>query len=84
MSVFGTNDPMLMGTLHIAFLTLFRCATLEDWTDVMYINMLGTRTYPCRMDVARTCADVGIRWQGAPTTDTTETRTCAQTVNHKA
>ena len=44
-SVFGTNDPMLMGTLHIAFLTLFRCATLEDWTDVMYINMLGTRTH---------------------------------------
>ena len=41
-SVFGKNDPIHMGTLHIAFLTLFRCATLEDWTDVMYIAMQGT------------------------------------------
>ena len=43
--LFGKNDPHHFGTLHIAFLTLFRCATLEDWTDVMYINMLGTRTH---------------------------------------
>ena len=26
-------------------LTLFRCATLEDWTDVMYINMYGCHKY---------------------------------------
>ena len=39
--MFGKNDPIHMGTLHIAFLTLFRCATLEDWTDVMYISMQG-------------------------------------------
>ena len=45
-SVFGANDPVLMGTLHIAFLTLFRCATLEDWTDVMYIAMQGTNGHP--------------------------------------
>lgn len=44
-SVFGANDPVLMGTLHIAFLTLFRCATLEDWTDVMYIAMEGCENY---------------------------------------
>ena len=31
----------LAGVLHIALLTLFRCATLEDWTDVMYIAMEG-------------------------------------------
>ena len=36
-TIFGTNDPHHMGTLHIATLTLFRCATLEDWTDIMYI-----------------------------------------------
>lgn len=44
-SVFGKNDPVHMGTLHIAVLTLFRCATLEDWTDVMYIAMEGCETY---------------------------------------
>jgi len=40
-SVFGLNDPIHFGSLHMAFITLFRCATLEDWTDVMYINMYG-------------------------------------------
>lgn len=39
--MFGTNDPIHMSTLHVTFLTLFRCATLEDWTDVMYIAMEG-------------------------------------------
>lgn len=40
-SLFGPNDPVHMSTLHITFLTLFRCATLEDWTDVMYTGMYG-------------------------------------------
>lgn len=44
-SVFGQNDPVHFGTLHFALLTLFRCATLEDWTDVMYINMFGCSVY---------------------------------------
>lgn len=43
--IFGANDPLTMGTLHIAFLTLFRCATLEDWTDVMYTAMYGCEEY---------------------------------------
>ena len=38
---FGDNDPWHFGSLHIAMLTLYRCSTLEDWTDVMYINMYG-------------------------------------------
>ena len=25
--------------------TLFRCATMEDWTDVMYISMYGCNKY---------------------------------------
>jgi hypothetical protein len=29
------------GSLHTTFVTLFRCATFEDWTDVMYIAMYG-------------------------------------------
>ena len=26
-------------------MTLFRCATMEDWTDVMYISMYGCEKY---------------------------------------
>ena len=33
--VFGRNDPFHFGSLHIAMVTLFRMATLEDWTDVL-------------------------------------------------
>mmetsp|Transcript_140 Transcript_140/g.277 ORF Transcript_140/g.277 Transcript_140/m.277 type:complete len:938 (+) Transcript_140:152-2965(+) len=42
---FGENDPAHFGGLPIAALTLFRCSTLEDWTDIMYINMLGCDVY---------------------------------------
>ena len=38
---FRKNDPFHFGSLGVAMLTLFRCATLEDWSDVMYINMYG-------------------------------------------
>ena len=38
---FAKNDPLHFGNFHTAMLTLFRCATLDDWTDVMYINMFG-------------------------------------------
>ena len=41
MILFKENDPWHFGTWHISMLTLFRCATLEDWTDVMYINIHG-------------------------------------------
>ena len=37
--LFSDNDPWHFGQLHTAILSLFRCATLEDWTDIMYINM---------------------------------------------
>ena len=44
-SFFGENDPVYLGDLHNAFVTLFRCATLEDWTDVMYTAMYGCDKY---------------------------------------
>ena len=44
-TMFGENDPDHLGNLHIAFLTLFRCSTLEDWTDVMYISIYGCAQY---------------------------------------
>jgi len=41
MILFQLNDPWHFGSLHMTMLTLFRCATGEDWTDVMYINSYG-------------------------------------------
>lgn len=40
-SVFGTADPLFMGNLHTAFITLFRASTLEDWTDLLYTHQFG-------------------------------------------
>lgn len=43
--LFGANDPMHFGSLQSAMLSLFRIVTLEDWTDVMYIQMHGSAHY---------------------------------------
>ena len=43
--MFGANDPIHFDTLHKSMLTLFRVVTLEDWTDVMYIQMYGSDVY---------------------------------------
>ncbi|WP_319379993.1 ion transporter [Thiomicrorhabdus sp.] len=37
--LFSQINPQLWGDLGIALLTLFRVATFEDWTDVMYETM---------------------------------------------
>jgi voltage-gated sodium channel len=42
---FGPNDPVHFPDLQTAMLSMFRVATLEDWTDVMYINMYGCENY---------------------------------------
>ena len=39
------NDPWHFGTLHVSMMSLFRCATGDDWTDVMYINIYGCDLY---------------------------------------
>ena len=44
-SVYGANDPVHMGTLHITLINLFRAATMEDWTDLMYTSMYGCKGY---------------------------------------
>lgn len=38
-TIFGRNDPFHWGSLSDALLTLFRIATQEDWTDIMYFNI---------------------------------------------
>ena len=43
--MFSGNDPAHFGTLPLSVLSLFRAVTLEDWTDLMYINQLGCDRY---------------------------------------
>ncbi len=43
--LFGRNDPIHFGTLQNSLLSLFRIVTLEDWTDLMYIQMYGAEGY---------------------------------------
>ena len=47
MAVFllAENDPIHFRNLQTSILSLFRVVTLEDWTDVMYINMYGSENY---------------------------------------
>ncbi len=43
--LFGANDPWHFGNLENSMVSLFRIVTLEDWTDIMYINMFGCDNY---------------------------------------
>ncbi|MEM6757697.1 MAG: ion transporter, partial [Planctomycetota bacterium] len=43
--LFRENDPVHFGDLGRSLLTLFRVVTLEDWTDVMYLQMYGSDVY---------------------------------------
>jgi hypothetical protein len=67
MILFRDNDPWHFGSLHTSILTLFRCATGEDWTDVMYINIYGcgrvpwTDQYQGAWNESKT---VGMTWEG--------------------
>jgi voltage-gated sodium channel len=44
--LWSKNDPSHFSDLPTAFVTLFRIITLEDWTDIMYVNMLGSDKVP--------------------------------------
>ena len=53
--LFGKNDPVHFVDLQTSMLSLFRVVTLEDWTDVMYINMHGCENYGYSPDSIRPC-----------------------------
>lgn len=55
--LFGENDPMHFENLQISMLSLFRVVTLEDWTDVMYINMWGCAEYGYDESSIRACTN---------------------------
>jgi len=44
-NLYSENDPVHFENLQMGMLSLFRVVTLEDWTDVMYINMYGCENY---------------------------------------
>jgi len=46
--MFSANDPVHFATLPLSMLSLFRAVTLEDWTDMMYINRDGCDEYGYR------------------------------------
>jgi voltage-gated sodium channel len=43
--LYSENDPIHFRNLQTSILSLFRIVTLEDWTDIMYINMYGSDHY---------------------------------------
>ena len=43
--MFKGNDRLHFGSLELSMLSLFRVVTLEDWTDIMYIQMYGSDVY---------------------------------------
>lgn len=43
--LFRSNDPLHFADLQTALITMFRVVTLEDWTDVLYIQMHGSANY---------------------------------------
>ncbi len=43
--LYSENDPIHFRNLQTSVLSLFRVVTLEDWTDIMYINMYGSENY---------------------------------------
>lgn len=43
--MWGHNDPVHFGNLQVSMVSLFRAVTLEDWTDLMYIQMYGCDHY---------------------------------------
>ncbi len=51
--LFRGNDPVHFQNLSTSLLTLFRVVTLEDWTDVMYIQIYGSEAYPGYADFAQ-------------------------------
>lgn len=45
MILFQENDPWHFGSLHAALIALFRIATLDNSTEIQYLNMFGCERY---------------------------------------
>ena len=58
--LFSDNDPLHFRNLQTSMLSLFRAVTLEDWTDLMYINMYGSANYGYDATTYATLEQLGI------------------------
>ena len=58
--LYSENDPVHFRNLQTSMLSLFRAVTLEDWTDLMYINMYGSAKYGYDESSYTMLADLGI------------------------
>lgn len=58
--LFSDNDPQHFRNLQTSMLSLFRAVTLEDWTDLMYINMYGSSNYGYDEATYSAMANIGI------------------------
>ncbi|MEE2615958.1 MAG: ion transporter [Verrucomicrobiota bacterium] len=58
--LYSDNDPVHFRNLQTSMLSLFRAVTLEDWTDLMYINMYGSANYGYEEASYTMLADLGI------------------------
>ena len=58
--LYSDNDPVHFRNLQTSMLSLFRAVTLEDWTDLMYINMYGSANYGYDEASYKMLADFGI------------------------
>ena len=58
--LYSDNDPIHFRNLQTSMLSLFRAVTLEDWTDLMYINMYGSANYGYDNAAYMMLADLGI------------------------
>lgn len=45
MMLYKKSDPFHFGSLPIALLNLFRISLLENWSDIMYVNIFGCDYY---------------------------------------
>jgi voltage-gated sodium channel len=41
--LFSENDPFNFGDIPMAMISLFRCSTLDAWSDIMYVNIYGCK-----------------------------------------
>ncbi len=57
---YAENDPYHFGDLQTSMLSLFRAVTMEDWTDLMYINMYGSDHYGYSAEMLQQLAESGI------------------------
>ena len=61
--LFADNDPWHFGTLHDAMITLFRASTLDDWAELMYLEMYGCKIFPeVYEDFPEECTDPYQNW----------------------